>query len=117
MSNDEHLFTTPTTQFDDLSRSETIATEADNLTLDVDEGPVDSIPDCTTGRSANPDLLNDVIIAGVSSSPTPDMEIDELSSQLLDDTGGGESANVITINDPNYVTVHISALDRTQTML
>ena len=55
MSNDERLFTAPTTQFDDLSRSETIATEADNLTFDVDERSVDSIPDCTAGRSANPD--------------------------------------------------------------
>ena len=55
MSNDERLFTAPKTQFDDLYRSETIATEADNLTFDVDKRSVDSIPDCTAGRSANPD--------------------------------------------------------------
>ena len=38
MSNEERPLTPPTTQFDDLSRSATIATEADNLTFDVELG-------------------------------------------------------------------------------
>ena len=43
MSNDERLFTAPTTQFDDLSRSETIATEADNLTFDCNVGLISRV--------------------------------------------------------------------------
>ena len=38
MSNEERPLKPPTTQFDDLSRSATIATEADNLTFDVELG-------------------------------------------------------------------------------